>query len=673
MSGEPTWEDSNSRFLSAALAWLRLLLERQAQGPEGESERDVRVVEIAEAAAAMDKAEAATDPAPALTVLAHRLGLTRFERDTLLLCAAMELDTRIAALCGSAHGDPARPYPTFALALVLFDDPDWIAVTAGGSLRRWGLVEPVRQGAEPLTTSPLRADERIVSYLKGLNLLDDRLVRLLDPVEQPGAGAALPPSQRAAVDEIITQVVRADRHGPLPVVQLIGPDGPSKRLIAQHAAHELGLRLCRLQGRLLPGNLAELETLGRLWERESTLLPLALFLDTGGFEPASGDGQSLSLDRFLASATGLLFLDTAVGGASDGRRALTIEVTKPTATEQRTEWAGALATQAGGEPDLLAGQFDLNLDDIRRIAADTDADERGSPAEHADRLWTACLRVTRPQLDALAQRVDPKATWSDIVLPPEDLDLLRRLAGQAGRRSTVYDTWGFRQIMNRGFGITALFAGPSGAGKTMAAEVLANHLRLSLFRVDLSAIVSKYIGETEKNVRLVFDQMEAGGALLLFDEADALFGKRTEVKDSHDRYANIEVNYLLQRMEAYRGLAILATNAKNALDTAFVRRLRFIIDFPFPDGVLRERIWARAFPERTPLAADLDLDRLARLKLSGGSIHNVALNAAFAAAEAGSAVTMPLLLQAARAEFRKLELPIRETDFHWPTSTERVA
>ena len=203
----------------------------------------------------------------------------------------------------------------------------------------------------------------------------------------------------------------------------------------------------------------------------------------------------------------------------------------------------------------------------------------------------------------------------------------------------------------------------------MAAEVLARDLNLGLYRIDLSSLVSKYIGETEKNLRRLFDAAEDGGAILFFDEADALFGKRSEVKDSHDRYANIEINYLLQRMESYRGLAVLATNMKNALDTAFMRRLRFIVTFPFPGLAERKQMWQKVFPAETP-KDELDYDRLARLNLTGGGIHNVALNAAFRAAQEAtdSRVTMPLVLAAARAEFRKLERPINEAEFRWQAS-----
>ncbi|PSR15934.1 AAA family ATPase, partial [filamentous cyanobacterium CCP3] len=311
----------------------------------------------------------------------------------------------------------------------------------------------------------------------------------------------------------------------------------------------------------------------------------------------------------------------------------------------------------------LAGQFTLSAIAIHQIAQ-AELRQASGALELPDRLWQACLAKTRPQLDRLAQRLDPKATWNDIVLPAEEMALLRQISAQVQQRSTVYQDWGFGDRMNRGFGISALFAGDSGTGKTMAAEVIANDLRLNLYRIDLSAVVSKYIGETEKNLRRLFDAAEDGGAILFFDEADALFGKRSEVKDSHDRYANIEINYLLQRIEAYRGLAILATNLKSSLDAAFMRRLRFVITFPYPATPQRQEMWQKAFPPSVPLEA-LDYARLARLSLTGGNIHSIALNAAFLAATAGTPITMPLVLSAARTEFRKLGRPINEAEFRW--------
>jgi len=229
------------------------------------------------------------------------------------------------------------------------------------------------------------------------------------------------------------------------------------------------------------------------------------------------------------------------------------------------------------------------------------------------------------------------------------------------QRMKVYEKWGFSSRTSRGLGISALFAGPSGTGKTMAAEVLANELRLDIYRIDLSQVVSKYIGETEKNLRRVFDAAEDSGSILLFDEADALFGKRSEVKDSHDRYANIEVSYLLQRMEAYRGLAILTTNMKDALDAAFLRRIRFIVQFPFPGIEQRAEIWRRIFPRETP-TDNLNMEKLARLNVAGGNIKNIALHAAFLAADTDNPVRMAHLLRAARVEYGKIEKTLTDAE-----------
>jgi SpoVK/Ycf46/Vps4 family AAA+-type ATPase len=269
--------------------------------------------------------------------------------------------------------------------------------------------------------------------------------------------------------------------------------------------------------------------------------------------------------------------------------------------------------------------------------------------------------VSRPHLETLAQRIAPAASWSDLILPPLQMQMLHQLAAQSRNRMTVYERWGFAQRGRRGLGLSALFSGPSGTGKTLAAEVLATDLRLDMYRIDLSAVVSKYIGETEKNLRQVFDAAETGGVLLLFDEADAIFGKRAEVKDSHDRYANIEVGYLLQRMESFQGLAILTTNAKTALDKAFQRRLRFTVDSPFPDAPEREAIWTHAFPPQTPTEG-LNSSLLAKLYMSGGNIRSIALNAAFLAAAQQSPVQMTHVLQATQLEAAKVERPISEAE-----------
>ncbi|MBD1941410.1 ATP-binding protein, partial [Coleofasciculus sp. FACHB-712] len=343
---------------------------------------------------------------------------------------------------------------------------------------------------------------------------------------------------------------------------------------------------------------------------------------------------------------------------------------------------GEAAESLNGHLDTLVSHFSLSAPSIYAVC--TEAKGRGenkeslcslspqssvlspqssplSPQETlSNLLWDTCRSQARQRLNDLAQPIIPGASWDELVLPEAQRQVLRDIAAHVRQRAKVYENWGFGGS-GRGLGISALFAGGSGTGKTMAADVLAGELQLDLYRIDLSSVISKYIGETEKNLRRVFDAAEAGGAILLFDEADALFGKRSEVKDSHDRHANIEVAYLLQRMEAYRGLAILTTNLKGSLDQAFLRRIRFIVQFPFPDATQRAEIWQRIFPRKTPTEG-LDPVKLARLNVAGGNIRNIALNAAFIAADANEPVGMQHILQAAKSEYVKLERPLTDAE-----------
>ncbi|MEH1770890.1 MAG: ATP-binding protein [Nostoc sp.] len=650
MNNLDSWRANNEEYLANELAWLRWRLSEFAQLPDIEKPKvtEMAIVE-------------GMNPPPALLLLGQKLDLSDFEQQVLLLCIAMELDPGIARLCAKASDNSHQPYPTFALALSLFDEPTWDALCWERPLRYWRLIEIHQSGVQPLTTSGLRVDERILNYVKGLNSLDDRLVSLLMPMETAEWNVKLPPSQNAVVETIIQQLHQTHREQRLPIIQLVGADSLSKQLIAQHVAAQLDKYVYRLSVELLPTQAGELETIARLWHRESLLLPLALYLDAQEVDgKPTTEGQALPLHRFLSRSGGLLFLSTREVRQNLGLPTIVVDVEKPTLREQKATWTEALGGVADSSPQLLATQFNLNLVKIEQIAQQVLAETPN--CEIQNRLWSACLASTRPQLDTLAQRLDPKATWDNIVLPAEETNLLHQIADQIRQRSLVYQQWGFHNRMNRGMGISALFAGESGTGKTMAAEVIANDLQLNLYRIDLSSVVNKYIGETEKNLRRLFDAAEDGGAILFFDEADALFGKRSEVKDSHDRHANIEVNYLLQRLEAYRGLAILATNLKSSLDHAFMRRLRFIVNFPFPGVAERQVMWQKVFPPETP-TQDLDFNRLARLNMTGGSIHNIALNAAFLAAGAGTSVTMQLVLAAARAECLKLDRPVNEADF----------
>ena len=666
----PEWHHGNNRYLSASLHWLRLRLERLVPERPRTSDpaarrawfirrrrREARPLalpaprprhdtNVQEALSRREAAASAIDPPPALLQLQRVFGLSDFERDTLLLAASPEFDPALPALCAEAQGMPAHGYPTFALALLAFEEPGWDAVSAQRPLRSARLIEVVPTATAALTACPLRAEERVVNFLKGLNQLDERLVTLTAPMPA-GQASDLAPSQRDAAAIMIDRLRGAAARGHLPAVQCIGPDPGSRRLVAREATVALGRKLYQIDASALPRAAAEQEQLARLWRRESLLLPVALYIETEAAEDAA------QVAAFLAREPGLVFVGLREP-PQQGASLFSVEVDRPVATEQFQAWTQALDGDPGAAR-MLAGQFDLNLRDIADAVAAT-------PHPDLDNVWETCRRRLRARLDQLAERLVPRLTWEDLVLPDEQTNLMHGIAGQARERYRVYEDWGFARRSARGLGISVLFSGESGTGKTLAAAVLASELKLDLYRIDLSAVVSKYIGETEKNLRRMFDAAEQGGAILFFDEADALFGKRSEVRDSHDRYANIEINYLLQRMEAFSGIAILATNMKSALDPAFLRRLRFIISFPFPGVNERKRIWERALPPETPREA-VDYDRLARLNLSGGNIHSIALNAAFMAAGQKSEVTTAVLLAAARLELRKLDRAFAESDF----------
>jgi len=681
MNEQTHWMDINERFLAAMATRVRLRLQRMA-GPalrctpraDASSESDPepgweeRLQQVEQEMQQLEQ----HDPPPALMLLAERLGLTAFECEVLALCAAVELDTRIAGLCAAAQGDGNRPYPTFSLAFSLFDNPDWGALSPHSALRHWRLIEINQPGSQTLSVAALSADERVVNYLKGLNYLDDRITPLIDPVraeaaERPSEHHALPPSQQQLVDRVIAHISGNRNEERRPVIELRGRDAESKRLIAARASASLGLNLYRMDIRSLPGQTGDFETFSRLWQRESLLLPIALFIDT-----AADEQHSILLNRLLERNVGTVFLSVKTQIAERSRHRLLIEVNKPSPQEQHDLWAEHLPAAGHETPRRLSEQFSFTRSEIIHLVSGCKNVNGNLKSELWPELWHACRVTARVGMEQLAQRVEAKATWEQLVLPGDQTALLQQIAEQVRCRHRVYEDWGFRQRMNRGMGISALFAGESGTGKTMAAEVIANTLGLDLFRIDLSAVVSKYIGETEKNLRKLFEAAQDSGAIVFFDEADALFGKRSEVKDSHDRYANIEINFLLQQMESYQGLAILASNMKASLDKAFVRRLRFIVDFPFPGREQRLEIWQKIFPPETPVEEKFDFPRLARLNLTGGNIHNVAINAAFLAAQANTPVTLPLALEAARAEFRKLERPVKDSDFSCRPGLEAV-
>ncbi len=662
---QKSWREANKDYLMARLEPVRQALKR-ACGDQS-SEAGSSETPAPEFPATQH------DAPPALDVLVSLFDLSAFERDILLLCAGVELDSEFARLCAAAQGDAQRGYPTFNLALAILHNPYWFALAPVAPLRYWRLIE-VEADRSPIF-GPLRIDERILHYLVGLSYLDRRLADLFQPLSAP---ASLLPSHQAIAREIVAAWSSPveDDATELPLIQLCGYEIASKRNIAAAIGSLTGHHFFLLQATALPTAPPELEEILHLWRREVALDDNILLLDCQGVDHADSVREGIVM-RVIETCKGALIIASRERHGWPQRPLLTFDVQKPTSDEQLAIWQAALGRQAAtlnGHLRKLVAHFSLDEAAIHAIWAGAQghiaASEQDQPSTNDDvgaTLWETCRAQVRPKLGDLAQRIEAAATWEDLVVPDLQRSILQEIAMHVRQRRQVYETWGFASKTARGLGISALFVGVSGVGKTMAAEVLADELRLDLYRIDLSAVVSKYIGETEKNLRRIFDVAEEGGAILLFDEADALFGKRSEVKDSHDRYANIEVSYLLQRMETYQGLAVLTTNMKDVLDTAFLRRIRFIVQFPFPDAAQRAEIWRRIFPKAAPTEA-LDAEKLAQLNIAGGNIRNIALKAAFIAADAGEPIRMQHLLRAARHEYANLEKTLTSTETRgWDT------
>lgn len=605
---------------------------------------------------------------PSLESLARLFGLQPIERDLLMLCFAIDDDPSIATLAAYVQDNVNARYATCDLILSVLcqsrEDRE-VARSAflhSAPLLQFRLLTSSDAGAAAARSwQPFRIDERIADYVRGSNRLDEKVVHLLRPAApDPIAGV-----HRELVDQLCRWAESAAGQ-PWPPFHFTGPPGVGKQAVAREFCARVGVQLYTLDPKRLPIQDTERHELMHLMERESALSRIAIYVDVTDIDLSDRHIASAARD-WIEHSGGVVFV-----GAREryqfSRQVNHISVPKLDAAAQSQLWNASLQgviNSVDGQIDTLVQQFDMGPRAIPNAVASAVARAHRREGEFlllADDLWQTCREQVGWQLGSLAQRLEPCYNWDDIVVSDDLMRQLREIADQVATRSEVYDRWGFGARLPRGRGISALFSGPSGTGKTMAAEILANDLQLDLYRIDLAGVVSKYIGETEKNLRNVFDAAEESGAILFFDEADALFGKRTEVRDSHDRYANIEVNYLLQRMEDYRGLAILCTNRRSALDRAFLRRLRFLVEFPFPDGEKRRLIWSKVFPKQTPVSG-LDLEELARLEITGGNIRNIALNAAFLAARERVSVQMPHLLHAARREYAKIDKLLTEAEF----------
>ena len=628
------------------------LLRRPASSPESTAANESLLQARERYEEARDAMREQGEPA-AIDCLSALFGLAPFDEDVLLVALAPRLEASFQALYGYAQDRLALAHPTPQLALdLLAPDTDARArarerLAPTAPLRLFSLITLGETGLHAV--APLSIDERLAAYLLGEDSPDPRAQVYLRAI----ASSPCPRRHEPAIDTLVAALTDAAR----PAVLIIGPRRCGRRAAAAALAARFGVGLIELDLRSLPVEAEARQATLSLVAREAHLSGLAVVIDAGS--PVGAGGEELR--RPAPEIVDAIWAGLNVFVIILAEDRLPVAATIPSvrlsaldAADRAEAWRRALGSGddvADWAIEAVAEQFVLGPAEIVAIAAT-------SPGTDADTLWAACRESTGRGVGTLAQRIEPHYTWDDIILSGDVRGDLEALVAQVRYRKDVYRRWGFARRLPRGRGVTALFSGPSGVGKTMAAEVVARELALDLYNIDLSGVVSKYIGETEKNLRRVFDAAEGAGAVLFFDEADALFGKRTEVKDSHDRYANIEVSYLLQRMEAYTGLAILATNMKSHLDTAFMRRLRFIIDIPFPDYSLRKAIWRSAFPAEAPTDG-LDFDALAALEIAGGNITVIAVNAAFLAAAEGAPIRMTHVSGAARAEFRKLDKQFR--------------
>jgi hypothetical protein len=594
--------------------------------------------------------------------------LSRFEQLVILTCLLPEVFRGFNRVFGFLQDDATMIYPSLGFLLDLYcPDPEERALArqsfhSGGVLRSWRLIVSLGdEGRTPQLLRCYRPDERIAAYLLGDNQYDgnlEGLVLLQDPLE--------PAPLKAKNEHILENIISGVHAGrECILVHLSGDDDEGAALLVNASAGRLGWRLLKTT---LPSLIHQKEwRLERieLLLREALLQPAVILINEQGLNreavPERGALlQCLARKGILIFYRGHNSLD--VEGLEPGLHYLKLEFKLPRPAERLSYWQEAIAEHQPSWPPEAAEQLAMRypfssrqvnkMFERLRLRMNGDGHE---PGEMLNIFQQVINDYTRQPLDELAQRIEAMSDWQDLVLPAALVEHLRAFRNMIAHQFVVYEKWGLGAKEPRRRGVVALLSGPSGTGKTMAAEVIAHDLGINLYRVDLAGIVSKYIGETEKNLKKIFESARGTNTLLFFDEADSLFGRRTEIHDSHDRYANLEVNYLLQRLEEHDGPVILASNRRKNIDEAFLRRIHFVIEFPLPSENLRQLIWQKKLPPTLPRNPDVDISLLSRqFELSGGDIKNAALKAAFMAAEEGCELNMEHLLAALRREYLKL-------------------
>jgi ATP-dependent 26S proteasome regulatory subunit len=606
-----------------------------------------------------------------LVKLGEMFRLSPFDIDALLICLLPELDLRYERLYAYLQDDVTKKSPSIELVLRLLCQSfaDRLAAREAFSpqapLLKYHLLQFDDSPSTKATSSlvkPLKVNERISSYVLGSDQIDSQLLPF----------ASLVKPQIGLADVILDDAIKSrliqlmQRQGKNLVCYFQGAYGAGKQTTAEALCHDFSLSLLVIDmARLLAAELP-FAVATRLIFREAELQGTALYWDH--FDLLLADDKKLHLDSLVQALQGYPGLNFLAGETPWEQTDVLSDVPFirihfpiPAYSARKQLWQAQLNGHLPLAQDVdladLSNKFLFTGGQIRDAMAGARnlALWRASEELSRDDLYAACRAQSNQKLGTLSHKLECKYTWTDIVLPEDQMQQLHEITGYVKHHQLVYGEWSFDKKLSLGKGLNTLFAGPSGTGKTMAAGIMANELKLDIYKIDLSTVVSKYIGETEKNLAKIFKEAETSNAILFFDEADALFGKRSEVRDSHDRYANIEISYLLQKMEEYEGMVILATNLRKNMDDAFVRRMHFIVEFPFPEEEYRYRIWKNIFPKEAPLDEGVDFEFLGRqFKISGGNIKNIALSAAFLAADGDSAITMKHLIHATKREFRKM-------------------
>ena len=622
--------------------------------------------------------------------LSRLFNLTRFEEEVLIICLAPELDKKYEKLYAYLNDDVSQKKPTIDLIFQLTckTKEEKIAARAflskQSTLFKYNILQMTDDEQSKITfpSCSIKLDERIVNFLLEVFVGDysiEPFAKLLNPNEIVEELVSSVITSR--LEPLIQSYMQGDDLGGKVVLNFFGPDGCGKKTTAQALCKKFGISILAVDCSEIISRDLPLETTLLKASREATISGAALYLDN--FSPVFEKEDKTypipnSIAQVIRDFPWLAFVATQNPWNNEELLQeslfMGIGFSKPTYPERKLIWKSIILKAKGVsisddiDLEMLANKFAFTpaqiIDAVNFARNLSLARSTDNAVLTMSDLSSSCRSVSNQGLVLLTKKIDPNYTWSDIVLPEKTIETLQDICNHVKNKQFVYHDWGFGKKFSLGKGLIVLFKGETGTGKTMASEVIANELDLDLYKIDLSSIVSKYIGETEKNLNKIFNEAESSNAILFFDEADALFGKRSEVKDAHDRYANVETNYLLQKMDEYEGIVILATNFQKNIDTAFTRRMNFIVDFPFPDSKHRIQIWKNSFPKEAVLEKDIDFKFLTNsIRLSGGNIKNIVVNSAFLAAQNSKCITMKDIIHAIKQEYQKMGKPVLKGEF----------